>query len=303
MEGVSNGRRVVVSLVLLLALVSTASASLVPFYHPDSPRQQPTSTEAMVTTFNITHTSSEAKTTNVNISLTSSEAKTTNTTLPPTFSSVHNSTASFQNLARLSSQGRELLCNQTLQEVIVNKAKVIMSIIDDFKNDYVRNKFKTDWDFIDSFFDPSTDKDYVKVCDASECAEVLPTLPTPPHHPPITQEEAKEQLANITGWVQQYIIAMEQVFLDQSLTEDIFQENIDDVYRLLEGLTRVLTQGVEDCQAVADDTIVRQLASKIYTSTNTFLINQRGFRSLRQCRQGLQYIVDVFSSSSDKEDL
>nr|XP_045589472.1 uncharacterized protein LOC123751425 [Procambarus clarkii] len=204
---------------------------------------------------------------------------------------------------RRSTGEQEMLCNTVLQNIAVIQARVAMSVINNFKEDYVGTKFFTSWAGIDAFFNRNHDHRHLTVCDGSGCDQVLPTLPPSPHHPPTTRQEVRQEMAKVAGFIQQYIIALEQLFLDQSLTEPSanersFMREMDEVYRLMEALNAVFLQGIEHCGVVPDVSPVSELSRKIYIYTSNTSKYRRGFMALRQCLLGLQYLVDVFASNS-----
>ncbi|XP_071548124.1 uncharacterized protein [Panulirus ornatus] len=208
--------------------------------------------------------------------------------------SISDDVSTTSNIAKRSLHDRVLLCDENLREMIVTQAKVIKSMIDDFKETYVQAKFSASWEILDYVFDSSQDQQYLKVCDQTQCAQVLPTLPmgTPPHP---TKSWSTDHLPEASCYIRQYTIALELLFLDQSLNEDEFQKEIDELHRLMELLATLVMEGLESCEVESDDSVLGHLAGKVYTRTDNVITDHRGFRTLRQCLFGLQYIIDLFS--------
>nr|XP_053651520.1 uncharacterized protein LOC128701675 [Cherax quadricarinatus] len=238
-----------------------------------------------------------------NASTSSSEALITTSSMPPTSNTSSDSpshTSNSSSLNGLAGESQDMLCINSLRNEAVIQASVVMSIVNSFKDDYVRAKLFTSWDDINSSFNSNLDQQFLKVCDASDCSEVLPTLVKIPHSSPSTLQEAREEVATMTGIMQQYQIALEQLFLDETLThrppsEKSFLEEVDKVYRLLEGVTRILLKGVEHCGVVPEFSTISNLSRKMYIRTRNIRKSMRGFVTLRQFLFGLQKLVKDFS--------
>ncbi|XP_069977510.1 uncharacterized protein [Penaeus vannamei] len=172
---------------------------------------------------------------------------------------------------------------------ILRRTRLLLSLLEDYVDFYAQEKFSNSWAVMDAIFSPEVDAQLVLVCDQElECDQVLPRLPSPPSTSP-QPEELLQQLLTLS---RRYALALELVFLDQSLHEDELDllERTDQIYRHVQGLVDVIVAQVEKCRVDADDAVVTRLAGKLYKGASSDGRNQRGFRTLRQCLLGLRYI-------------
>lgn len=191
-------------------------------------------------------------------------------------------------------------CNREFQRYLVTQTNLALEAIDNFKDKYTWHKFKMGWNDTNIILNVNQDLEFLKACDEEEeCMKVLPELPSPPHDPPATIFQAKQQMAEALQYFQQYAFALEILFLDQSLHEDDFQSHMDEIYVQMGNLVSAMIWGVNQCQVSPRDTNLRLLMGKVYRGANSGLRDQRGFRTIRQCQLGLQYVRTVFSMDND----
>ncbi|KAK7086423.1 hypothetical protein SK128_017617 [Halocaridina rubra] len=188
-------------------------------------------------------------------------------------------------------------CNQRLQTKLVTQANLTLAAINNFKDAYAWRKFNLSWNDTCTILSDTMDHHFLLVCDESECLRVLPNLPMGPVLPPITTHHARDLLADLLQYAQQYAYALEIMFLDQSLHEDTFQAHVDEIYRQMEGLVTSLHYGLHQCQVSPREMHIRRLLGKVYKGADTTMRDERGFRTLRQCYLGIQYIRQVFSTN------
>nr|XP_027238663.1 uncharacterized protein LOC113829654 [Penaeus vannamei] len=183
-------------------------------------------------------------------------------------------------------------CQLHLRDNILRRTQLLLSLLEDYVDFYAQEKFSNSWAVMDAIFSPEVDAQLVLVCDQElECDQVLPRLPSPPSTSP-QPEELLQQLLTLS---RRYALALELVFLDQSLHEDELDllERTDQIYRHVQGLVDVIVAQVEQCRVDADDAVVARLAGKLYKGASSDGRNQRGFRTLRQCLLGLRYITSL----------
>ncbi|XP_037793192.1 uncharacterized protein LOC119588621 [Penaeus monodon] len=180
-------------------------------------------------------------------------------------------------------------CQLRLRDNILRRTQLLLTLLEDYVDFYAQEKFGNSWAVMDAIFSREVDAQLVLVCDQElECDQVLPRLPSLPSTSP-QPEELLQQLLTLS---RRYALALELVFLDQSLHEDdlVLLERTDQIYRHVQGLVDVIVAQVEQCRVDADDAVVARLAGKLYKGASSDGRNQRGFRTLRQCLFGLRYI-------------
>ncbi|XP_071548227.1 uncharacterized protein [Panulirus ornatus] len=194
--------------------------------------------------------------------------------------------------------GRNLSCGSMHDPVLY--AYMIRDMIDDFKDTYSLQVFGVQWETVDKILDPRLDNRSVEICDekGQQCFSVVPTLPPPPHRPPASGEQAKHLLLMVLGYTQRYGVAFDTLFLDQSLYENQFLEEMAKLHAMLEDLMDSIMTTVHKCGLTPDQRLIRDLSQRLYKGVDAILREERGFRVLRQTCLGMQYIIDVFSNSS-----
>nr|XP_045589463.1 uncharacterized protein LOC123751414 [Procambarus clarkii] len=194
-------------------------------------------------------------------------------------------------------QTANLTCGN-IQEAVLD-ARVLLDLIDAMKNNYTLYEFGTTWDTMDELLIEARDNTSLQICDENGeyCMFVLPNLPPPPHTPPATEQGLKLALVSVLGYVQRYAVAFETLLLDQTLHEDIFASQIAEVHAFLEDLIDTLIATVLLCGLQPEQHLVRDLSVRMYKGGDTVLRSDRGFRVLRQARNGLQFIIDVFGNN------
>ncbi|XP_063612216.1 uncharacterized protein LOC134785746 [Penaeus indicus] len=215
------------------------------------------------------------------------------------------SVASRQERWRRSGEGvaedqDEGTCVADLTERILQQATRTMDVIDEFKDEYTRDKYNMTWDKASAHFaDVTSDPTYLVACSEEEdCLPVLPSLPTTPPLPPTDDEGTKTILTKLSGYCRQYCEALNQIFLDESLFEESFREHLDAAQRNMESLANLLVKGVDLCDGSPDNELVKGMVDMIYRMEGEDMRKRRGFGTIRQCLLGLQYIIDIISAAT-----
>ncbi|XP_042857469.1 uncharacterized protein LOC122243809 [Penaeus japonicus] len=188
-------------------------------------------------------------------------------------------------------------CISDLQERIVMQATRTRIIIDEFKDEYTRHNYNMTWDDVNAHFpDVDSDRAFLMACnEEQECLSVLPSLPPTPPQPPTDDEGSQRILKELSGYCRQYCEALSLIFLDESLFEERFQEDLDTAQRNMESLTNILVKGVDLCDGSPDNDLVKKMVDMMYKREDQDMRHRRGFATLRQCLLGLRFIIDVFS--------
>ncbi|XP_047497061.1 uncharacterized protein LOC125044433 [Penaeus chinensis] len=191
-------------------------------------------------------------------------------------------------------------CATDLKERILQQATRTMVVINEFKDEYTRDKYNMTWDKTSAHFaDVASDPTYLVACSGEQdCLPVLPSLPSTSPLPPTDDEEAKAILTELSGYCRQYCEALNQIFLDESLFEERFKEHLDAAQGNMESLANLLVKGVDLCDGSPDNELVKDMVDLIYRMEGEDMRKRRGFGTIRQCLLGLQYIIDIFSAAT-----
>lgn len=159
--------------------------------------------------------------------------------------------------------------------------------------------FDVPWETLDKLLDPSLDNRSVEICDemGHQCFLVVPNLPPPPHLPPASEDQAKHLLLKVLEYTQRYAVAFETLFLEQSLYEDVFLDEVAEIHATLEDLIDSLMITVRKCRLTPNQQLIQDLSRRLFKGVDSLVRDFQGFRVLRQTRLGLQYIIDVFSET------
>ncbi|XP_064097590.1 uncharacterized protein LOC135208971 isoform X1 [Macrobrachium nipponense] len=191
---------------------------------------------------------------------------------------------------------RAMGCNQRLQTDISIRTNRTLAAIDIFKENFSWHKFHMGWDNASVIMDASRDNDFLLLCDESdECSRVLPVVPLSPYSVPTNESHARQLMAEILEYSQQYAIGLETLFLDQSLHADSFLPHVNEIHGELELLVSGIIWGLKLCRVPVRETTLRDLMEKSYEGASRTLRDERAFRTVRQCQLGLHYIRHFFS--------
>lgn len=93
-------------------------------------------------------------------------------------------------------------------------------------------------------------------------------------------------------------MASETLVLDQSLSEDArgFLDEMVDLQANLEDLIDVFTIPMTSCHLAPDAELVMALTRRMHQKVDELNRDVRGFMGLRQIRQGLLYLLSMFSA-------
>ncbi|XP_063612219.1 uncharacterized protein LOC134785748 isoform X1 [Penaeus indicus] len=178
---------------------------------------------------------------------------------------------------------------------VVAAANFTIDAINAFKNDFTEHEFDVSWDHLNSKTNPDDDYFLLLVCDQDDhCLQVLPNITSRSHQPPQTTEDARRILVEVLGHSQRYALALETFFLDQSLYEDVFLRQVDNVHRYLEDLIRILLEDVGACQLSPSEHMINSFIQRVFHGVQEEPRKLRDFAVLRQCLLGMRYIADVF---------
>ncbi|XP_042890423.1 uncharacterized protein LOC122265268 [Penaeus japonicus] len=180
-------------------------------------------------------------------------------------------------------------CQLRLRDNILRRTQLLLALLEDFVDLYAQEKFANSWAVMDAIFSPDVDAHFVLVCDQElECEEVLPRLPSSPS-PSLHPEDLLQLLLALS---RRYALALELVFLDQSLHQDdlLLLDRTDQIYRHVQGLVDAIVAQVDQCPVDTHDAGLARLTTKLYKGVSSDGRDQRGFRTLRQCLLGLRYI-------------
>ncbi|XP_053651188.2 uncharacterized protein [Cherax quadricarinatus] len=186
-----------------------------------------------------------------------------------------------------------------IKDIVLTSA-ILCDLIDAFKNNYTLYEYGESWDTMDTIFNESRDNTSLQICDeeGTHCMYVLPNLPPESAQQQSTQQHSANQLVIVLDFVQRYTVAMESLLLDQTLHENVFASQMAEIHANLEGLIDSLINSVIMCDLQPYEAIVANLSVRMYKGGDTVIRAERGFRTLRQVRRGLQYIIDIFGTRS-----
>ncbi|KAK4322859.1 hypothetical protein Pmani_006403 [Petrolisthes manimaculis] len=188
-------------------------------------------------------------------------------------------------------------CNQDLFVGIVLQTDKTMETIHEIKEPFTVANLNSSWDEVATTIPSIIDPTFMELCDLDQtCSRILPVLPRGPHLPPDDHQALQLHLSRSLELVWSFLMAHEQIMLDQSLYEDgVFMKELNRVYLEYEVLSIFLSEAATHCHAFPDDSALRDLLEKMHTKTVKLSRSLRGFGVFRQSLIGLQYIKTVFS--------
>lgn len=190
---------------------------------------------------------------------------------------------------------RNLSCGDLTN--VLRQSSYIVDLIDEFKNDYTQAAMGgATWDIANNW-PIAADYESIQVCRAGnqDCFPVLAQLPE--REPIHTEEEVKEMMVKMMGYIQRYMVASESLVLDQSLFKDElgFLDEMDDLNTQLEDLNEFFLIPMTSCDLTPDPSLVRNLTLRMHQMVDSDTKDIRGFQGLRQIRLGLCFLTDVFA--------
>ncbi|KAK3883558.1 hypothetical protein Pcinc_012136 [Petrolisthes cinctipes] len=188
-------------------------------------------------------------------------------------------------------------CNQDLFVGIVLQTDKTMETIHEIKEPFTVANLNSSWEEVATTIPSIIDPTFMELCDLDQtCSRILPVLPRGPHLLPDDHQALQLHLSRSLELVWSFLMAHEQIMLDQSLYEDgIFMKELNRVYLEYEVLSIFLSEASTHCHAFPDDSALRDLLEKMHMKTVKLSRSLRGFGVFRQSLIGLQYIKTVFS--------